>query len=259
MKTQNQEREARSKGQEEKSKIQNLKSKIPMRLTAIVLAGGRSSRMGQDKALLTIQGVPLLGIVCDVAIALCDLVYVVTPWPERYQHLLSSKCQFIREVTLLGESKGAEVQKCTGEIQNPKSKIQNPKSSQGPLVGFAQGLAHVQTDWVLLLACDLPRLRLEVLQDWAAGLDLVATEAIALLPRHAKGWEPLCGFYRRSCLTALTQYVNQGGCSFQQWLTQHSVQALPLVEAQILFNCNTPADYAALEKFHQSAKAEEER
>jgi molybdopterin-guanine dinucleotide biosynthesis protein A len=231
--------------------------------------------MGQDKALLTIQGVPLLRIVCDVAIALCDPVYVVTSWPERYQHLLSSNCQFIREVPLLGESRGAEVPRCRGEIQNPKparrtlakrdevqsedGKIQNPKSSQGPLVGFAQGLDHVQTDWVLLLACDLPRLRLEVLQDWAAELDLVAAEAIALLPRHAKGWEPLCGFYRRSCLTALTQYINQGGCSFQQWLAQHPVQALPLAEAEILFNCNTPADYAALEKFNQSAKAEEER
>ncbi len=120
----------------------------------------------------------------------------------------------------------------------------------GPLVGFAQGLAHVQTDWVLLLACDLPRLRLEVLQEWAAGLNQVEEKAIALLTHHEEGWDPLCGFYRRSCLPALTQYINQGGRSFQQWLTQHSVQVLPLPEAQMLFNCNTPAEYAALKKFN---------
>ncbi len=196
--------------------------------------------MGQDKALLTIQGIPLLQIVCDVAIALCEPVYVVTPWQERYQHLLLPKCQFIREVPLPGES--------MSEVPT-SSKVTLPLP-HGPLVGFAQGLAHVQTDWVLLLACDLPRLRLEVLQEWAAGLNQVEEKAIALLSHHEEGWDPLCGFYRRSCLPALTQYINQGGRSFQQWLTQHSVQVLPLPEAQMLFNCNTPAEYAALKKFN---------
>jgi len=184
-------------------------------LSAIVLAGGQSSRMGQDKALLPIQGVPLLQLVCDVAQSCTRLVYIVTPWPERYQ--LLPACQFIREVP-------------------------SPQP-HGPLVGFAQGLVQVKTDWVLLLACDLPRLRVEVLQDWASELNNVNPETSALLPRHAKGWEPLCGFYRRSCLPTLTDFINQGGSSFQQWLTQISVQLLPLPEDdQMLFNCNTPTD-----------------
>ena len=198
-------------------------------ISGIVLAGGRSTRMGRDKALLTIEGVPLLQIVCDVAIAICDPVYVVTPWTERYQHLVSP-CQFIQERLLPFE--GA-----------------TPPSPHGPLIGFAQGLAYVQTDWVLLLACDLPRLKVEVLQEWAMELNNVEAEAIALLAHHALGWEPLCGFYRRRCLPALTQYINQGGRSFQQWLAQHSVQVLSLTDAQMLFNCNTPADYAAVENF----------
>ena len=194
-------------------------------LTSIVLAGGMSSRMGQDKALLTVGGVPLLRIVCDVASALCERVYVVTPWTERYQHLLPSECQFIHEVRRAGDN-------------GDKKKISN-----SPLVGFAQGLAHVRTDWVLLLACDLPRLQVEVLRDWVTQLNSVDNDAIALLTRHAKGWDPLCGFYRRTCLPALTQYIDRGGRSFQQWLAQHSVQVLPLSNAQMLFNCNTPADY----------------
>jgi molybdopterin-guanine dinucleotide biosynthesis protein A len=178
--------------------------------------------MGQDKALLPIQGVPLLQLVCGIASVVCDPVYVVTPWPERYQQLLPASCQFIREVPL-------------------------PPLPHGPLVGFAQGLAQVQTDWVLLLACDLPQLRVEVLQDWAARLDSVE-EAIAVLTHHAKGWDPLCGFYRRSCLPVLTDFINQGGRSFQHWLAQHPVQVLPLPDAQMLFNCNTPADLASLER-----------
>ena len=193
-------------------------------LTAIVLAGGKSSRMGRDKALIPIQGVPLLQLVCQIAASCADTVYVVTPWQERYQHLLSPTVQFIREVPLSGETSGESL-------------------PQGPLIGFAQVLGYVQTDWVLLLACDLPKLRLEVLQEWAVALDGVEDEGIiAALVHHTKGWEPLCGFYRRRCLPSLMQYINQGGRSFQEWLKQHPVQPLPLPDPEMLFNCNTQDD-----------------
>jgi len=184
------------------------------KLTAIILAGGKSSRMGEDKALILIQGVPLLQRIYNIAESCAATVYVVTPRVERYQNILPPNCQFIREAPL----------------------------SNGPLVGFAQGLAQVQTEWVLLLACDLPNLRVEVLQEWANKLDDVSPEAIAALAHHIKGWEPLCGFYRRNCLADLNNYIEQGGRSFQSWLNQHSVQLLPVIEPGMLFNCNTPED-----------------
>ena len=188
-------------------------------LSVIVLAGGQSSRMGRDKALIALHGVPLLRQICEVAQNCATKVYVVTPWPERYQGILPDTCEVIREVPLPGETK-----------------------PHGPLVGFAQGLAQVETDWVLLLACDLPQLQVKVLQHWAAGLEKTAEDAIALLPRHPKGWEPLCGFYRRQCLPMLTKFISDGGRSFQYWLAQHPVEELPVSDTQIFFNCNTPAD-----------------
>jgi molybdopterin-guanine dinucleotide biosynthesis protein A len=188
------------------------------KLTTIILAGGKSSRMGRDKALIPIQGVPLLQRVGEIAEAVTDKVYVVTPWPERYQHLILPRCQFIKEL--------------------PSS----PSYPHGPVVGFAQGLAQVQTEWVLLLACDLPRLQIEVLREWIAGLDQVEDQAIAALAHNAKGWEPLCGFYRCRCLPQLLEFINQGGRSFQQWLKQHPVKVLSLSEPKMLFNCNTPED-----------------
>ncbi len=109
------------------------------------------------------------------------------------------------------------------------------------LVGFAQGLAQVQADWVLLLACDLPRLQADVIQAWRVHLP--DDPAIAAVLHHSeKGWEPLCGFYRRSCLPALEKYVAEGGRSFQGWLTTQTVLALPLAASGMLFNCNTPED-----------------
>ena len=206
---------------------------ISVSLSGIILAGGQSSRMGKDKALLEVNGVPLLRLVYNIAIALCDPVYVVTPWSERYQDLLPAHCQFIHEVPLPNHSP--------------------TPLPHGPLVGFAQGLAQIQTDWVLLLACDLPRLQVKVLQNWANELEH-AGNAIALLSHHAKGWEPLCGFYHRSCLPALTEYIEQGGRSFQHWLAQHPIQLLPLTDAQMLFNCNTLADFAVVTS-NKSAKS----
>lgn len=198
-------------------------NRVQSQLTAIVLAGGKSSRMGQDKALMPVDGVPLLQRVCSIAANCADTVYVVTPWPERYQHLDLSTCQFIPEIPIFSSP-----------------------SSQGPLVGFAQGLAQVQTEWVLLLACDLPKLQVAVLQDWIARLDSVDDDAIAALTHHSKGWEPLCGFYRRRCLPQLLEFINQGGRSFQQWLQNYPVYVLPLPAPEILFNCNTPEDFALL-------------
>ncbi len=214
-----------------------------MLLEAIVLAGGQSSRMGRDKALLPIGGVPLLQRVCSVAQHCASTVYVVTPWPERYQ-MLPITCRFIQEVPLLTASTSMTPRELSLTSSHPISPSPLP---HGPLIGFAQGLAQVQTNWVLLLACDLPRLQTKVLQKWADELENVAEEAIALLPRHAKGWEPLCGFYRRRCLPDLINFIDQGGHSFQHWLTQHAVQILPLPEDnQMLFNCNTPADLNAV-------------
>lgn len=196
------------------------KSLSPPSLTAIILAGGKSSRMGRDKALICIEGIPLLQRTCTVAQKCTKGVYVVTPWLAKYRHILPQGCKLIKEVPWRG------------------------KIHHGPLVGFAQGLLQVKTPWVLLLACDLPHLQPEQILEWTEYLNSASQDHIAALPRHDRGWEPLCGFYRRSCLSQLNQYIAGGGRSFQGWLAQHEVQELPLCDPQLLFNCNTPDDLA---------------
>jgi molybdenum cofactor guanylyltransferase len=186
-------------------------------LTAIVLAGGKSSRMGTDKALIPIQDVPMLQLVCTAAADCANKIYVVTPWQEHYQHLILPKTEFVREVPLPGET-----------------------VNQGPLVGFAQGLVHVTTEWVLLLACDMPKLRGAVLREWVNELDGVNDEVIALLPRNDFCWEPLCGFYRSSCLTGLMEFINKGGRSFQKWLELCRVGVLIVKDREMLVDCDTP-------------------
>ncbi|WP_036536088.1 molybdenum cofactor guanylyltransferase [Neosynechococcus sphagnicola] len=208
-----------------------------VQLQALILAGGQSSRMGEDKALLPIQGQPLLQRICQVALQCTSEVAVITPWPNRYHAILPPTCEVILETPLVATF-----------------------SPQGPLVALAQGLVHLQrcqspADWVLLLACDLPNLSAAALQAWAATLATTSPPAIACLPRQYQRWEPLCGFYRPHCLPNLQAFITQGGRSFQRWLAQQPVEALPWGDDQsplsehrrLLFNCNTPEDWQLIQ------------
>lgn len=124
----------------------------------------------------------------------------------------------------------------------------------GPLVGFACGLEHLAMkrqpiSWVMLLACDLPCLDATILKAWLERLPLVHPMAIAALPLNAKGWEPLCGFYRLSCLSSVQRFTSEGGRSFQRWLCTECVESLPLSDCnmqEMLMNCNTPRDLERL-------------
>lgn len=203
-------------------------------ISAIILAGGRSSRMGQDKALILIGGVPLLQRTCEVALQCTASVSVITFCPNKYREIVPSQCDLLQEQSL------------------PHEPFSNSRP-HGALVGFAQALATAKTSWVLLLACDLPYLQASILQRWMRQIP-EENRAIALLPRTEKGWEPLCGFYHVRGLTTLIPFINQGGRSFQRWLTQIPVQAITASstsedarqDAQMLFNCNTPEDLSLL-------------
>ncbi len=209
-------------------------------LSAIVLAGGRSRRMGTDKALLEMpDGGPLIARTIQVAQQLTEDVVVVSGWGDRYQSALQP------------------------ELANQVRFIQE-KAAAGPLNGFAQGWAHTQTDWCLLLACDLPHLQSEPLQQWWAWLteNTSPRQAMAsLVPKlsdkkssgaNTKQWEPLCGFYHHSGLPHLNCHLRGSHSdsnhrrqrSFQAWLTGIPLDAYIALPQSMLFNCNTPADWA---------------
>jgi hypothetical protein len=78
--------------------------KIQPQIAAIVLAGGQSSRMGRDKALIEVGGVPLLHKICAAAQSCANPVYVIAPWVERYQSILPPGCQLLPEVPLPGRT-----------------------------------------------------------------------------------------------------------------------------------------------------------
>ncbi|WOD41362.1 molybdenum cofactor guanylyltransferase [Nodosilinea sp. E11] len=203
-------------------------------LAAIILAGGRSSRMGHDKALISLGAETLIERLCRVASACAEAVYVVTPWGDRYRPLVATSVTFISE--------------------NPG--VDPSQKPPGPVVALVQALEQIQTDpainpeWVLLLACDLPNVSAAVLQTWRDQLAKLSPDALAYLPQRQGRWEPLCGFYRTSALADLQRYVAAGGRSFQPWLNTQTVAPIALTAQTeaMLTNLNTPADLAQWQK-----------
>ena len=255
---------------------------MTLAVSALILAGGQSSRMGQDKALISINGVALIRRVYEAAAPHCSPVFVVSAWGDRYRTVLPNECQFIVEVpsnqTWASQNSSFSIsdRPLTQSSDRPSRPSLSPHLSDntrqsmythGPLIGFYQGLSYlwqaqatckasdiqnsnnkdsqgkVSGDWVLLLACDLPNLNPTVIQRWYNCLALCPDSTIALLPPHAtKGWHPLCGFYHRRCFPSLEQFISQGGRSFQKWLATEEVRSLPVEDPSLLFNCNTPDD-----------------
>ncbi|MEL6553124.1 MAG: NTP transferase domain-containing protein [Cyanobacteria bacterium J06621_11] len=221
-------------------------------LSVIVLAGGYSRRMGKDKALLTYHGQSLLGHTVQVAQQLSNDVLLVTPWPERYQSILHDSVRYVTEPV----HTSSDQQSDTSISSHPPQKL-----SAGPLSGFSYGWQHTLSDWCLVLACDLPYLKADPLLQWWQWISVnarnswpnMSTHPMASLvlscssiqkPSHSRiRWQPLCGYYHRSCLSALNQQTTKQKKSFQNWLATLPIARYESVPRQMLFNCNTPTDW----------------
>ncbi len=185
-------------------------------IAALILAGGKSSRMGTDKALVNYQGKPMLQRVYQVATECTQQVYILTPWKERYQNILPSDCNYLIET----------------------------QPGKGPVNGLSEGLEKISADWILLLACDLPLLDIEIIQSWINKLSQIPTSTLALVPQRLDIWEPMCGFYKKEVKEELDIFLKSGNRSFQELLSGIEVEALEVDEKAdlMLLNCNYPGD-----------------
>ncbi len=191
---------------------------MPNAVPIFILLGGKSQRMGTDKALLNLGEQTILERTLDLVTALSDEVYLLTPWRDCYQPYLSTTVRWLDD-----------------------------PAQQGGLVALNQGLKILKLQgWVLLLACDLPKLDQGQLEQWIQQLDEIPTRYTAALVNQGQFYEPCCGFYRDTAQTSLQEFIDQGGRSFQKWLATVLVFPLAIANPAMLFNCNTPADFATL-------------
>ena len=198
---------------------QGERARLP--LTAAVLAGGRSLRMGIDKALLAVDGEPLVVRVVGVVRTVCAHTLVITNRPE----------------TLTEVGLPSDVVILADEV-----------AYQGPLGGLATAMAAAEDEWVLAIAADMPHLEpavIRALWDVREGVDMV-------LPVGEKGPEPLLALYRvAACLPAARAALATGrrrivALSATLRVAELPLEALRAVDPDLrsLLNVNTPEDLA---------------
>lgn len=219
----------------------NSSAALMLRPWALILAGGRSSRMGRDKALLPVDGArSLLYHIAQVAQAVADPVQVLTPWPQRYEMAVPAGVQIVQEVPLPGAQEtfhGPAAALVQGMVQGGAGRdgVGGDRDSVDSL-GSARR-------WVLVLACDLPGVSVAQVEAWWQQVQTETSEPTVWLPFVQGRWHPLCGFYHPRCYPELTAYVAAGGRSLQGWLAGQAVGRLTLADPHSVVNVNTPAEW----------------
>lgn len=162
-----------------------------MTITAIVLCGGRSTRMGRDKASLPFGDETMLERVARLVGEVAEAVIVVG---RRSQTLEPSSLQaFKPSGPHAPEPANPQALKPRSpQASRPSTIVHDAIADQGPLAGIAAGLAATTTDLNIIVACDMPLLRPAVLRRLIERIG-EADLAVADVDGHSS---VLCGVYR---------------------------------------------------------------
>lgn len=180
-------------------------------LTGIVLTGGKSSRMGVEKGLLEFRGKPLVQYGIDLLSCYAGRTLLSTAHPGYGRFGLET--------------------------------VPDEVAGRGPAAGLAAALKYSNTDWNLVLACDLPFLEKELIE-----LLLCNTfDYQAVIPIHSGNIEPLAGLYHKSLAPVFEENLDKGNFALHRILEKSRVNwvdAVALTEKfPILFtNFNTAVE-----------------
>lgn len=179
--------------------------------SAYILAGGKSSRMGTDKGLLTLEDKPMVEWIADVLKPLFSTIYILTSHPG-YQYL------------------GLEM-------------LPDTYQNSGPAAGIETMLRHTQSNLNFLVSCDTPFITKEAI---SYLMEHAIYHEITIAGFHGK-WHPLMGVYHRNIHKNWEQLLKAGNLKIIE-LIQHfklnviNTEGLPEFTEKMFYNLNTPED-----------------
>jgi len=187
--------------------------------SAIVLAGGRSSRMGRPKAALDFGGVPLLKrTISELKRRFAEIVVVAAPESEDSLQMDLPAIKVVRDET----------------------------AYQGPLDALRRGLDAISNEIAFACSCDLPLLDSDV----AAAIVAMLADFDAAIPIVGEKPQPLHAAYRKRCAGALAALAMRGesrliAIADAVNTRRISENDLLVLDPQLhsFFNLNAPGDY----------------
>lgn len=189
-------------------------------LTAFVLAGGKSTRMGTDKAFIVLNGSTLLARMLDLARSMTT------------------------DVRIVGQAE---------KFSNFAPTVEDVFPGCGPLAGIHAALRSSQTDRNLILAIDLPFLSRQFL-DFLI-MKSRASDANVTIARTVEGWQPLCAVYRRAFADSAEAALRQGRYRIDPLFTDASTCVIrdddlrqQKLSPDLFRNLNTPEDLITPER-----------
>jgi FdhD protein len=199
------------------SQVQVQTGRLPG-VTGVILAGGKSSRMGSNKALLPYREGRFIEAIHRQLAGLFDEVILVTGNPEQYAFL-------------------------------PCRKVADLYPGMGALAGIHAGLHHAANPLAFVVACDMPSLHAGLIRHLAASAD----PGSVLMPEGPAGVEPLHAFYGKGALPAIEATLRAGQQRIVAISRMADVHTVPAGEVARLdpdfssfSNINTPQEYFRL-------------
>jgi len=188
-------------------------------VTGVLLAGGKSRRMGQDKRLLSVGEETLYARSLSVLQAIFERVVVVV---AQDSPLVASDAPVLRDV----------IPHC------------------GSLGGLYTGLKQAGTQWVFAVACDMPFLDPDTIRHFIG----LKGEGDVIMAKLQNGFQPMHALYHRNCLPTMESLIHAQDFKIQRLADHPALRVRVVMPAELrqldpqgrsFYNVNTPADLAA--------------
>lgn len=187
-----------------------------MKIGCAILAGGKSSRMGTDKALLEIDGKKFIKKLCEELDSF--------------------------EEKIIARGNRSDIQDVSWDI------ISDIYQERGPIGGLHAVLSACKSDAMFCVSCDMPYLQMHLAKELCGYMKEGVDAVIAVTEDGRK--HPLCGVYRKTVLPVIEEQILTGNnrmMAFFDKITVDFVTIQPQNSSQ-LKNINTPDDYLAIKQ-----------
>lgn len=184
--------------------------------TAIIMAGGESSRMGIDKSMLSIKGQSIIEVICEQLRGSFDEILISANQVDKFAFL------------------GFKV-------------VPDKVPERGPLMGIASALEASTNEFNFVVACDIPEINLSCVNKMLT--EAFKSRADIVVPVTGKEkYEPLFAIYRKSSLEVINKMLSSGKNKITAIFTLCTVKYIEMKDTDWLINLNTIADYEKFQK-----------